>query len=63
MPMTPKQIIKLLEQNGFVFVGANGSHAKYHNPTTGKTTTVPVHTKDLKVGTEKNILKQAGISK
>ena len=27
MPMTPKQIIKLLEQNGFVFVSANGSHA------------------------------------
>lgn len=63
MPMTPKQIIKLLEQNGFVYVSANGSHAKYHNPTTGKTTIVPVHAKDLKVGTEKNILKQAGINK
>lgn len=62
MPKTPKQIIKLLEQHGFVYVSANGSHAKYHNPKTGKTTTVPVHAKDLKVGTEKNILKQAGIS-
>ena len=61
-PKTPKQIIKLLEQHGFVYVSANGSHAKYHNPTTGKTTIVPVHAKDLKVGTEKNILKQAGIS-
>ena len=56
MPKTPKQIIKLLEQHGFVYVSANGSHAKYHNPTTGKTTIVPVHAKDLKVGTEKNIL-------
>ena len=49
MPKTPKQIIKLLEQHGFVYVSANGSHAKYHNPTTGKTTIVPVHAKDLKV--------------
>ena len=32
MPMTPKQMIRLLEQNGFVLVSANGSHYKYHNP-------------------------------
>ena len=24
MPMTPKQMIRLLEQNGFVLVSANG---------------------------------------
>lgn len=41
MPMTPKEIVRLLEQNGFVFVSSNGSHRKYHNPTTGKTTIVP----------------------
>lgn len=56
MPMTPKQMIRLLEQNGFVLVSANGSHYKYHNPTTNKTTVVPFHAKDLKPGTEKNIL-------
>ena len=28
MPMTPKQMIRLLEQNGFVLVSANGSHYK-----------------------------------
>lgn len=38
MPMTPKEIVRLLEQNGFVLVGSNGSHRKYHNPATGKTT-------------------------
>ena len=46
MPMTPKQMIRLLEQNGFVLVSANGSHYKYHNPTTNKTTVVPFHAKD-----------------
>ena len=60
MPMTPKEIVRLLEQNGFVFVSSNGSHRKYHNPTTGKTT---IHAKDLKPGTEKNILKLAGLKK
>ena len=63
MPMTPKQMIRLLEQNGFVLVSANGSHYKYHNPTTNKTTVVPFHAKDLKPGTEKNILKLAGLKK
>ena len=45
MPMTPKEIVRLLEQNGFVFVSSSGSHRKYHNPTTGKTTIVPFHAK------------------
>ncbi len=63
MPLTPKEMCKLLEQNGFVYVSANGSHRKYYNSTTGKTVIVPYHAKDLKPGTEKNILKQAGIHK
>lgn len=48
MPMTPKQIVKLLEANGFELVGSNGSHRKYRNPATGKTVIVPFHAKDLK---------------
>lgn len=63
MPLTPKEMCRLLEQNGFLYVSANGSHRKYRNPTTGKTVIVPYHAKDLKPGTEKNILKQAGISR
>ena len=61
MPMTPKEMIKLLEANGFVEVSSNGSHRKLQNYQTGKTVIVPYHAKDLKVGTEKNILKQAGL--
>lgn len=63
MPMTPREIVKLLEANGFELVSSNGSHRKYRNPTTGKITIVPFHAKDLKPGTEKNILKMAGIKK
>jgi predicted RNA binding protein YcfA (HicA-like mRNA interferase family) len=61
--MLPKEIVRYLEKNGFDFVKSNGSHRKYHNPTTGKTTVVPYHNKPLKPGTEKAILKQAGLDK
>jgi len=59
--MLPKEMGKLLERNGFSFIKSNGSHRKYHNPITGKTTVVPYHNKPLKPGTENAILKQAGL--
>lgn len=61
MPITPKEMIKLLKQNGFQVVAQNGSHVKMRNPETGKQTTVPYHSKDLKKGLEQEILKQAGL--
>lgn len=61
MPMTSKEMIKLLESHGFEYIRANGSHRLYRNPLTGKSTTVPFHNKTLKPGTERNILKQAGL--
>ena len=59
--MTPKEMIKILEKNGFVLISSNGSHHKYKNNKTGKVTIVPVHSKELKKGLEQEILKQAGI--
>lgn len=61
MPMTPKQMIKLLESHGFRCTHSNGSHFFFRNDDTRKTTTVPVHAKDLKKGTENKILKDAGL--
>lgn len=61
MPMTPREIIKLLEGDGFELAGSNGSHRKYKNEKTGKICIVPYHSKELKRGTEQNILKQAGL--
>lgn len=61
MPMTPKQMAKLLVSNGFVEVRQNGSHKFFVNAETGKSTTVPFHCKDLSKGTEQIILKQAGL--
>ena len=61
MPMTSKEMVKLLKKHGFVEVRQVGSHKQFVNQKTGKKTTVPFHTKDLPLGTEKSILKQAGI--
>ena len=54
-------MIKLLKRNGFQVVAQNGSHIKMRNPETGKQTTVPYHSKDLRKGLEQEILKQAGL--
>lgn len=61
MPMTSKEMIKLLESNGFKLVRANGSHHLFENKETNKRTVVPVHCRDLKKGTEQKILKDAGL--
>jgi len=61
MPLTPKEMIKLLKQNGFEEVSQNGSHVKMKNNKTGLQTIVPLHAKDLKRGLEQAILKQAGL--
>lgn len=61
MPMTSREMIKLLEKNGFKIVSQNGSHVKLINRETGKQTIVPYHSKALKKGLEKAILKQSGL--
>lgn len=64
MLMTPKEMIRLLIQNGFVYVKSNnGSHQKYFNPQLNVTVAVPLHAKELKKGLEQAILKQAGLKK
>ena len=61
MPMKPREMIKLLQKNGFIKISQNGSHVKMLNQETGKQTIVPLHSKDLKRGIEQAILKQAGL--
>ncbi|MBQ1453134.1 MAG: type II toxin-antitoxin system HicA family toxin, partial [Ruminococcus sp.] len=42
MPMKSKEMVKLLENNGFRFIRQKGSHAIYHNSATRKTVIVPM---------------------
>ena len=64
MPMTPREMVRLLKKYGFEEVRQNGtSHLQMKNPITGKQTTIPMHNRDLGKGLEQAILKQAGIEK
>lgn len=57
-------IIKVLLQNGFIFISQKGSHAKYRkagNPVL--TVIVPAERKEMPVGTFNSIVRQSGLSK
>lgn len=55
-----KEVIKYLKKQGFEIISQNGSHVKIKM---GKyTVTVPMHgSKDLKTGTLRSVMKQAGL--
>ena len=57
-----RKLVRLLKNNGFIFVRQTGSHAIFKNVTTSRKVTVPVHNKDIPPGTAHAILKDVGIS-
>lgn len=60
--LKPKELVKILKKHGFIFLRQDGSHAVYIHPDRkGKIVVVPMHNKDLRKGTLKGILNQAGI--
>ncbi len=63
--MKTKDIIKLIEQDGWFEVRQKGSHRQYKHNTKKGLVTIPVHrlSNDLPLGLEKSILKQAQIEK
>lgn len=58
--LKPKEIVRILEKAGFSFVRQKGSHRIYVKDNIG--VTIPFHTRDLKRGTLKQIIKQAGLT-
>lgn len=61
--LKPKDIIKILEKKGFVLDRVKGSHHIFIHPETRQRVVVPLHKKDLPVGTQLSILRQAGIDR
>lgn len=61
--MKVKEIIKLIEKDGWYLVAQKGSHRQYKHEIKPGRVTVPDHGqhKDLAKGTENSILKQAGL--
>ena len=59
--MTAKDVIKLIEQNGWRLDSVKGSHHHFTHPGQKGKITVAVHKGDIPPGTLTHILKQAGL--
>jgi predicted RNA binding protein YcfA (HicA-like mRNA interferase family) len=54
----------MVEQDGWVLVRTTGSHHHYRHPAKPGTVTIPGQlSEELAVGTEKSVLKQAGLER
>ena len=61
MPMTSKDMEKLILADGWLFKNQVGSHRHYIHPTKKGKVTIPFHSGIIPKGTELSILKQAGL--
>jgi predicted RNA binding protein YcfA (HicA-like mRNA interferase family) len=60
--MKTRDVIKLVEQDGWVHVDTHGSHRQYKHPVKKGRVTIAGHpSKEMPPGTLKSILKQAGL--
>lgn len=59
--MNSKEIIKMLEFDGWFLVRVKGSHHHFKHQTKKGLVTIPHPKKDLKEKTVKSIMKQAGL--
>lgn len=61
--MSGKEFVRALERAGFEVFTRSGSHVTLRHPLTKRKVTVPVHAgEDLRPGTLRNILRQAGLT-
>ena len=61
--LTPDKVINIIKSRGFILDRVKGSHHIFYHLDTKRRVIVPVHRKDLPVGTLIEILKQAGIER
>ena len=59
----PKQLIRVLEREGWQLDRVRGSHHVFRHPERHHRVVVPVHGRDLRPGTLRSILDAAGISR
>lgn len=60
--MKVKEVIKLIEKDGWFQVAQAGSHRQFkHNTKSGRVTIAGKPSKDIPAGTLNSILKQAGL--
>ena len=61
--LKPKQMVKALLKIGFIKKRQKGSHLILWHPVTKGLVPIPIHDSEIKKGTLKSIIKQAGLTK
>jgi len=59
----PRQVIRFLEQNGFILDHTSGSHYIYYQPSSRRRAVVPQHNRDLPKGPLMSLLREAGFTR
>jgi predicted RNA binding protein YcfA (HicA-like mRNA interferase family) len=59
----PREVIRFLEQNGFVLDHSSGSHFIFYHPLSKRRAVVPRHNRDMPKGTLLSLLKEAGFTR
>jgi predicted RNA binding protein YcfA (HicA-like mRNA interferase family) len=59
--MTSREVIRLIEQDGWYFIGATGSHHYFKHPTKPGKVTVVHPSKDFKIKTLRSMELQSGV--
>ena len=60
--LSSREVVRLLDEHGFVFVSQRGSHQKFRDPS-GRTVIVPADRREIPVGTIISIIKQSGLDR
>jgi predicted RNA binding protein YcfA (HicA-like mRNA interferase family) len=59
----PREVVRFLEQHGFVLDRASGSHFIYYHPVSKRRAVVPKHNRDMPKGTLLSLLREAGFTR
>lgn len=62
-PVKSKRLARVLEKRGWQLSRTTGSHYIYEHLESRRTVSVPMHNRDMRIGTLDRILKDAGISR
>ncbi len=59
----PREVVRFLEQHGFVLDRASGSHFIFFHPASRRRAVVPKHNRDMPKGTLLSLLREAGFTR
>jgi predicted RNA binding protein YcfA (HicA-like mRNA interferase family) len=60
--LSSAEVVRILDDHGFVFVSQKGSHQKFRTPA-GRVVIVPAGRREIPVGTIISIIKQSGLDR